>query len=228
MISEAQQRLKAIKDRVRLGMIGMQGGIFVGYTPIDQRAMDDAVTKFGVAQAIGDNISPDETGLTVRDILPDKDLLDKNAAAITKREWRWPWSGQYNSEEAEVQIYQTSRNSDNDRKVFIIYGVRLVGIFGPGRVGTETGGNVGSATNGALATSSLIFKRGNVKTIDIWQLEAIGSTQEGMGLARTPIMYKKNDAMALFAYPKTNASGSADQIMLVGKTIEPLSNNVTG
>lgn len=228
MMSEAQQRLKAIKDRVRMGAIGLQGGIYTGFTSVDVRALEDAVIKYGVAQAIADNIAGDESGLAVRDILPDLDLLDVNSAAITKREWRWPWSGTYGNVETEVTLYQTSRATDNDRKVFVIYGVRLCGIFGPGRVGTETGGNVGSATNGCLGISSLIFKRGSVKTIDIWDIEQLGTTIEGVAFARTPLLYKKNDQMVIRVYPKTGASGTADNLMLLGKCVEPLGNNVAG
>ena len=222
-MSEARAKLQARKETVNLAAVGLQGGIYSGFTTIDVRALEDAVVRYGVAQALLDGIATTEEGLAVRDILPDKDLRDKNNVAITKREWRQPWSGSYNSEETEVQIYQTNKDTDNNQKIIVLYGVRLGGIYGPGRVGTE-----GSATLGNLATSSLIFKRASVKTIDIWQIEQLLTTVEGVAFARTPLLFKKNDNARIDAFPKTGASGSSDSLIFLGKTIEALGNNVTG
>lgn len=64
-------RLKALKNRVNLGTIGLQGGIYQGFTTIDVKAVEDAALKYGVAQSLLDNIASNSSGLEVRDILDD-------------------------------------------------------------------------------------------------------------------------------------------------------------
>jgi hypothetical protein len=197
--------------------------------------MEEFVVRIGVAEALADGIAPggDPAWLSVRDILLDRDFRDQAGAAIARREWRLPVSGSYGVTGQDTQILQTDLNSQNDRKVFVFYGARLTGIFGPGRVGTETGtalgGAVGSASMGALAIASLTFKRGaNIRTIDTWELEQLVTTIEGVVFARSPIVYKKNDPIRIDAWPKNGASGSADHLMILGKVIEPLGNTVNG
>lgn len=209
-------KLHARKETVDLARVGLQGGIYTGFTTLDVRALEDAVIRYGLAEALLDGVAPTEEGLAVRDVFPDLDLRDQNGAAITKREWRQPWSGSYNTEEAEKQIYKTTRDSDNDKKVFIFYGARLTAV-----------GN--SVTTTRLNSSAIIWKRGNnVKVIDAWHLELMDAMQDPVVYARTPLMYKRGDHMRVDFYPKTGASGSADTLILLGKTVEPLSLNVTG
>ena len=172
-MSEARLKLHAKKEVVDIGRIGIQGGVYTGFTTIDVRSLEDAVVRYGVAQALLDGIASTEEGLAVRDILVDKDFQDKNAVAITNREWRQPWSGSYNATEQEVQIYQTNKNTDNFLKVMIIYGVRATQT-GPGR------------TTCALNIASISFKRASVKTIDIWQIELLDTVPDSVVDARTP------------------------------------------
>jgi hypothetical protein len=49
---EAKAKLQATKSRIRIGKIGLQGGLFVGFTQIDIRSLEDAVVKYVAAQAI--------------------------------------------------------------------------------------------------------------------------------------------------------------------------------
>jgi hypothetical protein len=182
---------------------------------VDIRAMEDAVVRYGLAEAILDGLATTEEGLAVRDILPDLDLLDKNGNAVGKRAWVQPWSGAYNIEEADVQVYQTGVTSKNDRKVIIIYGVKETNN-GPGRTST------------ALNASSITWKRSNVKTIDIWQIESLDTTIEGVAIARTPLLFKKSDVARVDMRPKTGASGGTDNLIFLGKTIEPLGENLVG
>lgn len=214
-MSEARAKLLAMKNAVKVERIGLIGGIYTGFTTVDVRALEDAVVRYGIAQALLDGLATTEEGLTVRDILPDLDFRDHNGNAITKREWVQPVSGSYNTENTEKEIYRTNINSNNQLKVLIIFGVREANN-GPGRTGT------------ALNASAIVFKRSSVKTIDIWQIESLDTMIEGVAYARTPILYKKSDNARIDFYPKTSASGSSDNLILLGKTVEKLGDNVTG
>lgn len=216
-MSDYRSKLQMKKEMVNVSAVGLQGGIYAGFTPIDVRSLEDSVIRYGVAQAILDNIAQSEDMLAVRDILPDKDLQDQNAVAITKREWRQPWSGSYNKEEAETQIYQTNINSKNTQKVFVVFGLRATNT-GPGR------------TSSALNTSAVVWKRGTAgtKLIDIWQIEILDTIDQQVVYARTPLLFKRNDDMSIYAFPKTGASGSSDNLIILGKCIEALGATVTG
>jgi hypothetical protein len=216
-MTEARAKLQAAKDAVRIGAVGLQGGVYTGFTTIDVRSLEDAVVKYGVAQALLDGLATTEEGLAVRDILVDKDFEDKNGNAIGKRDWIQPWSGNWLNTDAqtETQVYQTNKDVDNTQKVLCIYGVRATNI-GPGDVSTT------------LNVSSLIFKRSSVKTIDIWQIEVLDSVPDRVVYARTPLLYKKGDNARIDFMPKTGVSGTTDNLILLGKTIEPLGKEVTG
>jgi hypothetical protein len=214
-MSEARAKLIGMKNTTRMDTVGLVGGVYTGFTSVDVRALEDSVVRYGLAQAKIDGIASTEEGLVVRDIIPDLDLRDGNGNAITKREWVQPVSGSYNTEEAEKEIYRTTTNSGNDRKIIIIYGVRETNN-GPGR------------TASALNISALIFKRSTVKVIDIWHIESLDTMIEGVAYSRTPILFKKNDEARIYFYPKTGASGSGDNLILLGKVVEAIGNNVTG
>ena len=96
-----------------------------------------------------------------------------------------------------------------------MYGVRATNI-GPGDVSTT------------ININSIIFKRSSVKTIDIWQIEVLDSVPDRVVYARTPLLYKKGDNARIDFMPKTAVSGTTDNLILLGKTIEPLGKEVTG
>jgi hypothetical protein len=136
-------------------------------------------------------------------------------------------------------IYITSKNSDNDQKVIIIYGIRLVRA-GPARQGF------------ASATSSVTFRRGQVKTIDIWQIEMLDTVPDSVIYGRTPLLYKKSDNARIEVHLKASGyafttrlqvatsgvmsgpfltdtiSGVQDHLMFLGKVIEKIGDQVTG
>lgn len=212
---EARAKLQNTKNRVRMGKIGLQGGLFVGFTQIDVRALEDAVVKYVTAQAIEDGLGTTEEQLAIRDILCDIDFEDKNGNTISKREWVQPVSGAYNSENTDVVIYNTNKDVDNNLKVYCFYGIRETNN-GPGQTST------------ALAVSSITFDRTNSKAIDIWQIEQIDTVPDRVGYARTPILFRKGDNAQIKFRPKTAASGSTDNLILLGKVAETLGKNVNG
>ncbi len=205
--------------------------------------------RYGVAQALLDGLSTTEEGLAVRDIFPDIDFRGPSdfAIATLRREWVQPVSGTYlaANEHSQQEIYNTSKNSNNDQKVLVIYGIRLLRT-GPGR------------TFSTLTTSSVVFRRSTVKTIDIWQIEMLDTIPDQVIYGRTPLLFKKGDNMRIDFILKASGtqqtvqnwaaqafassgsfagqvqftlpgiSGSNDYLMFLGKIIEKIGDQVTG
>lgn len=74
ILAGAAIELQARRETVDIGTIGLQGGVYQGFTPIDQRALEDAVARYAIANALLDGLAENEAGLFVRDIIPDLDL----------------------------------------------------------------------------------------------------------------------------------------------------------
>jgi len=212
---EAKAKLQSTKERIRFQRIGLQGGLFVGFTQIDIRSLEDAVVRYVAAQAIEDGLATTEEQLAIRDILPDLDFEDKNGNTITKREWVQPTSGAYNATDTDVTVYLTNKDVDNTQKVYCFYGIRATAV-GPGMTGS------------ALDISSIQFDRSNSKTIDIWDVEQIDSVPDRVGYARTPILFRKGDNAAVKFRPKAASSGGSDNLILLGKVAESLGKLVNG
>ncbi len=212
---EAKAKLQSTKDRIRFQRIGLQGGLFVGFTQIDIRSLEDAVVKYVAAQAIEDGLATTEEQLAIRDILVDQDFEDKNGNAIANRAWREPVSGAYNNTETDVTVFLTNKDVDNTQKVYCFYGIRATAT-GPG------------ATSTALNISSIQFDRSNSKTIDIWEVEQIDTVPDRVGYARTPILFRKGDNAAIKFRPKSSASGGNDNLIILGKVAESLGKLVNG
>jgi hypothetical protein len=236
-MSEARMKLQARKDAVDITKIGLQGGVYGGFTTIDVRSLEDAVVRYGVAQALLDGLASTEEGLAVRDILPDLDFrLPQDATGLTilKRQWIQPVSGTWDvAGHTQNEVYSTTKNSNNDQKVIVIYGIRCVST-GVARTGSR------------LFTSSVIFRRAAVKTIDIWQIESLDVVPDQTIYGRTPLLFKKGDNLRIDFILKATAaqgilsnsgstanltagiSGYNDTLMFLGKTIEKIGDNVTG
>jgi hypothetical protein len=212
---EAKAKLQATKQRIRIGKIGLQGGLFVGFTQIDIRSLEDAVVKYVAAQAIEDGLASTEEQLAIRDILPDVDFEDNNGNTITRREWVQPVSGGYQTSNTDMTIYTTNKDVDNTLKVYCFYGIRGTGR-GPGD------------TASVLDVSSIQFDRSNSKTIDIWQVEQIDTVPDRVGYARTPILFRKGDNASIKFRPKQGISGNTDNLILLGKVAESLGKLVNG
>ena len=215
-------KLQAKKESIDPGRLGLVSGTYTSITDLDIRALVDAVTRFVAAQALIDQISNVEGGLVVRDILPDKDLLQGDESAITSRDWRQPVTSNFTTatgtQASAVSVYKTSRTSNNDRKVISILGLRNVGS-GPTR------------DQAVLSTNSLIFKRGDVKTIDIWHIQHLETQLNQAVFAITPLLFKRGDDLNILHVPNSRVAVSAskfDQLQYVGKVCEALGANMTG
>lgn len=220
MGAQAKALLKMKHDEINPADIGIQGGIFVGLTPIDVRALEDNVVRFVAAQSILDGLASTPGGLAIRDILPDMDLRDASNVAIAKREWIQPVTGGFQSTgqtgSVETQIYQTNKDADNTQKVICVFGIMAI-----------NGGPTDAAT--AINANSIVWKRSNSKTIDIWQIQVVDSIIGRTAWARTPVLFKKGDNARIdFTAKSTVSSGAVDNIILVGKVGEPIGKSING
>jgi len=217
--AQAKALLKMKHDEINPADIGIQGGVFIGLTPIDVRALEDNVVRFVAAQSILDGLATTAGGLAIRDILPDQDLRDQNNQAITPRNWIQPVSGGYTGGQGgqtETQIYQTNKDADNTQKVVCVFGIMAI-----------NGGPTDAAT--AVNLNSIVWKRSNSKTIDIWQVQALDSVVGRTVWARTPVLYKKGDNARIdFIGKSTLLSGAVDNLILVGKVGEPIGKTING
>jgi len=220
MSNDAMLRLHSKKEQVDLGRAGLQSGVYAGVVDADVRSLEDTVMRYTIAQSILDNIAQTESQLVVRDIFPDKDLLDGSGAAITSRDWRQPVSGNYASATGTYAsrevIYKTGRTSNNDRKIISIYGLKVIGV------GTER-------LEGVVKINCIIFSRPDVKTIDQWHLQILDTLQAVYG--RTPLLFRRGDDMEIAVIPNAAhpvSSSKFDRILFLGKVVEPLGNTMTG
>ena len=206
-------------DEINPADIGIQGGIFVGLTPIDVRALEDNVVRFVAAQSILDGLATTPGGLAIRDILPELDLRDQNNQAIAPRNWIQPVSGGWQGAQGgatETQVYQTNKDSDNTQKVICVFGIMAI-----------NGGPTDAAT--AINANSIVWKRSNSKTIDIWHIQVVDSIIGRTCWARTPVLYKKGDNARIDLVGKsTLVSGATDNIIFVGKVGEPIGKTING
>ena len=174
--STSAEILEREKKRVNIRNVGLISGVYHNLRSQDFRAIEESVNKYVVAQAKQDNLSNFDSGIVVRDIFPDMDLLDGDNEVITRRQWL-----QYNNragrrctlkKDAQT-VYKTGRKSDNDRKVMCLYGFEN---FGYNKV------------------NSIIIKRADVRTIDIIDTSSL-DRDFGPILLKTPIMFKRSDDM---------------------------------
>jgi hypothetical protein len=216
-------KLQAKKESIDVGRVGLFSGIYTMMTDIDVRALEDAVSRYVIAQALIDNISNTEGGIVCREILVDQDLLDGTSAVINSRDWRQPaTSGNYTTNTGakaqQQQVYATTTLSKNDRKVFGFYGLRIVGS-GPGR------------EHAILCSNSWVWRRSDVKTIDIWPIQTLETINGNAIYGKTPILFKRGDDLAVWAVPNARtaiSSAKFDQLAFLCKVAESLGANVTG
>lgn len=207
-----------------MGDIGLVGGVTGALTTEQIRAMEELAIKVAVGQALIDGIASTAEGIAVRDLLPDQDLRDgRNNAdtAIVRRDWVAPLSGGaadiWRSTEinTDTEVYRTTRNSNNDRKVYVFYGVKAA--------------NVGPADpNTTIGAVSITWKRSNSKTVDIWQIEEIDSSPLRAVYARTPLVFKRLDDGRIEYFIAPKGSGTVDNLILLSKVAEQINQLVTG
>ena len=217
---------QALEDKIvnvvdRVGGIrstALLAGVTPNHTTADAVMLEEKAIKIGIAQALIDNLTPAPDGLVVRDLLPDLDLMQDSNVAITRRDWYQPTSATWLSAgiNTDVNTYLTNTNCNNDRKVYVFYGVRATNT-GPGDQSTTIG------------VSSITFKRGSAtKIVDIWQIEEIDSQAQRVLYARTPILFRTRDNQQIAFRPAPKGSGTNDNLMLLCKVIERAADTLTG
>jgi hypothetical protein len=202
-------------NNVTLGQMGLVGGLAPGNTVADLKNIERFAIKAGVYEALRAQVATSIEGLSSRQIIPKRDFRDVNNNQIKTSEWRQPWSGGYTFFETSggYTVYQTNTQSDYDKKVFTIYGVRLV--------------NNGNARTSGAVNAALLELSDSVNNVyDLWQLQGLDTAN--VLYAYSPIVYSTNKAMKLNVYCKSTASGSFDTIEIIGKVIERIGDNVMG
>lgn len=225
---QALEILQRQKDAVSLADVALYSGVIRALNVLDIRAVEDSATQYAVAQAILDNIATHESSLVIRDIFQDKDLLTGAGSAITRRQWRQPTIDQANeyatgtsAEGDAVAYYTTGKNVDFERKVYVFYGYGLAGT-GPARAGSK------------LKSVSWIWKRAQVKTIDIHQIQHLETADPQIILFRTPILLKARDNLRIEIIPNVDTQAGAapyskfDEIILYAKVVEAIGQTVVG
>lgn len=222
MSEDAMIQLHRRKQGVDLGKLGLYSGTHVALTGLDLRTLRDTMAAFAVAQAQINVIGTTESGLTVRPIYQNLDLLDGQAvpASIPSTVWRQPaTSGNYTETDGFTPqvIYNTDRISKNDQKILVIFGFRAI--------------NVGNTrTQPFLKSTQAHFWRKGTKIIDIWDYQQLNSSNEAFVAAVTPIMYKKNDLaeIKIVANQDTADASKVDGLEVLGIVVEGLGQNVMG
>lgn len=219
------------KQTIDLGRVGHLSGLHPSLTSLDLRTLHDTMSAFAVAQALLQGIGGGQTenALSVRQVVPSFDFT--NAAgtttddAIVSNMWRQPTAQASTAnytlatgiESATESIYFLSKNSKNDQKIVILYGLRAVGV--------------GNQHSGTVARSlQWQFWRKGVKLIDRWYIEQLNSASENFVAAVTPIMFKKDDLgeIKVVADMTTADANKFDRLQVLGVCAEALGANSMG
>jgi hypothetical protein len=224
------------KQTIDLGRVGHLSGLHQSLTSLDLRTLHDTMAAFAVAQAMLQAIGggQTETGLTVRQIVPNLDLTtgdDVSATSgtdhiIVSSNWRQPslqaFTTNYTANTGDdflyESVYTTSKNAKNDQKVIIMYGLRAVGV-----------GNIHSGT--VIKSVQWQFWRKGTKLIDRWYPELLNSAPENFVAAITPVMFKKDDVGEVRVFPASEIIVDAnkyDRLQLLGVVAESLGVNTMG
>jgi hypothetical protein len=214
--SEEGLRLRSRADTIDIQRIGHVSALPF-QTHINPVYMNQCIMMVA-AQGLIDGISTVEEGMAIRSLLPDLDFRDSGNADIRSRDWEQPCSPFFfpdnlsnnllNGNYRRYQIYQTNRNSDNNVKTMLLYGIANLDL-----------------RNRNLA-SSLIIQRGNVKVVDVVDLSY--SANVSFIPFRQPIMFKRGDNMNLYLELKPEAAGQRSHYMLLGMVAEAIGANLCG
>ena len=200
-------------EKVDIGAAGIVGGLNSGFLVEDVKNIEKFSIQAGMFQAVKRGVSSSYDSLAVRDIIPSIDFRDGSNLAVDRKEWRQPWSGNYTTVSGSTLIYQTNTQVNYDKKVYLFWGVKLCNT-GPGR------------TSGSLDSSVIEFADSAGNRFDMWQIENLNTSTALY--TYTPIIYDNNRAMKLSLYPKAGSSGNWDNLILLGKVVEPLGDQITG
>lgn len=235
-MSEAMMQLELRKEAIDVGKVGLFSGLYQEVVDLDIKAIEDATSKYALAQGLIDNLSNTEGGLVCRELIVYLDLVDSQGALITSGDWRQPVKADANTAflnygtnatyntatgayASKVCIYTTnSATSRNDRKVYVYWGLRQVGS-GPAR------------DHACLSTNAWIFKRSDVKTIDQWMIQQLETCDGQAVFGQTPILFKRMDDQAIWTIPNSRVAASTskfDQLQVLCKVVEALGTTVMG
>jgi hypothetical protein len=189
-----------------------------GLTPFLTIGRLQKLEEYGIQtalkQAKADLLSPTYQGLVARDILIDQDFIDGNNNTISRRDWRAPVSGNYTASLTDTTVYKTSTDVKSNLKVFVFWGVQVVNAA-EGRL------------NAVTETASITWKNAsNSALYDIWQLE--GLDIHNTLYTQTPLIYSARESIRIDYFTKAAASGSFDNLQLLGKVIEPKGQTIKG
>jgi hypothetical protein len=213
MSSEAMLELTTKAESIDPAAIGLQSGPYVTVTDVDTRAVEQQVRILTAAQALLQVINTTPAGLVLRDPYVQYDFLDGAGTVITASDWRQPW---YNATTAyfstttgaiadAVSVYTTGFNSKYTMKIITFWGFELAGV------GNER-------PHSSIVSNGVMFKRGNVKLIDIIDTQGIDIRDPPRLVLRTPIMYKAADDGNVLWIPDQVTAGNANKF----DTIKPL------
>ena len=186
-----------------------------GNTVGDLKTLERFAIKAGVYEALRAQVATSIEGLSSREIIPKRDFRDVNNNAIRLSEWRQPWSGGYTFFETSggYNMYQTNTQTDYDKKVFVLYGVRVV--------------NQGNARVSGCVNAVLLELSDSVNNVyDLWHLQGLDTAN--VLYSYSPIVYSVNKSMKLNLYCKSTASGNFDTVEIIGKVIERIGDNLMG
>lgn len=199
-------------DKINLTQVGFMGGLRSHILPEQIVKLEENAIKMAIVEARNYALTPEIDGLAARDFIVSGDFEDGNDNPIQMDHFRQPWSGSYTSTSGTFEVYKTNKDTDYDKKVYAIWGLRYVGT-GPGRLG------------GVVSTSTVTFKDSAGNTYDVWECEGLDVHNEMY--AWTPIIFNSSRQLRIFHHPKS-VTGAYDTIQLIGKVIERRGDNVNG
>ncbi|MEM4323570.1 MAG: hypothetical protein QXO37_06910 [Candidatus Nitrosocaldaceae archaeon] len=198
-----------------IGNVRIISGSLAGLSEQDFARKEEAAIAAAIRKALTNNVADSPSGLVVRDIYPDKDLLDGNGNAISSRRWVQPVSGTWTTGDSDVVVYKTGANVKYDKKVYVIYGVKQVGV-------------APYKATGSFNTTSITINKGESKTIITADLQAAETDQHLTLRFANPVVFGTSEEMRILLRPKPNVSGTTDTFMLLGKVIEAVGETVNG
>lgn len=190
--TESQMKLDARARIISLNRIGHLGVSKPRYISADRLAR---YVKYAVAEAILGNIAHTEEGLCARDFIPTVDFLD-----IAYERIRSDVCFQIIPQEWSI-IYQTGRNSNNDSKVYFLYGVKNL------------------STNKTHMTGIQI-RIGNIKTIELQDMSQID--EYGSMFFQRPILFRRCDDMVVLM----RGNGEIEKLKLLGFVVETIGDHI--
>jgi hypothetical protein len=192
--------------------------------------------KYAVSQCLLDNITNVEASICVRDWLPNMDFLDNNGDRIDSFEWTQPASGltvgrtegyQTGGGTDFVDIYTTSTNCNNDRKVYFLYGFKNLKFAGIPRKKDEIPGvqpAVGGPAEVWLQQLRVMFS--TIKLAEIADTSLLN--EYGTIFFQRPVMFMRAHDMRIIANIKENGIGKTDALKPLGFVVEAQGTMING